>query len=87
MRSVISYTYIFVIVLLFAAACKRKQHRYLKIGPTDKMIINQMFITPFKYIPNSSAEWLVTKLYEKEFHIEMETATGVFRINLYRMGQ
>jgi hypothetical protein len=45
-----------------------------------KFLLTKWFITPFKYVPNASTKWTITKLYNKELNLITKTDTGEFKM-------
>ena len=56
----------------------------IEIGPDNSSafpIIDKWFITPFKFTGTPAvSHWIVTKLYDKDLHLKLQTDTGEFKM-------
>ncbi len=53
---------------------------YIQLNPFRDTVFNKLFITPLKYIPNSSARWTVTKLYGNELRLTLQQDAYEYKI-------
>lgn len=44
--------------------------------------LSKWFITPFKYVPNTTVKWSITKLYGNELNLVLKTDSGDYKIFL-----
>lgn len=50
-----------------------------------RFLLSKWFITPFKYIPNASTKWRITKLYNSELNLILQTDTGDYKMFLKKL--
>lgn len=65
-------------------------YTHLKINPQgcntiQDSLLNYWFISPQSYCTVSTACWRVTMLYNKDFHIVLDTDSGAYKINLTKV--
>lgn len=60
-----------------------RENTYIYLFPKEyDTLTNKWFYTPFKYIPGSEAKWTITKLYDKDCNLILDTDSGQYKIFL-----
>ncbi|MBI2721553.1 MAG: hypothetical protein HYX39_05210 [Bacteroidetes bacterium] len=62
-----------------------KDNTYIYLSGSNDTIANKWFYTPFKYIKGSSVYWTITKLYDKDCNLILDTDSGQYKMFLNKI--